>query len=111
MRGKGTVPFLGQFYSYEAKYFHPFKTAVIAKKLSPNVIKKIKKMATAAYRATGCSGYARVDFFIDQKNEIYINEINTLPGFTKISMFPKMMKAMGMSYKELITKIILLALE
>lgn len=107
----GEILTRGRFYSYEAKYFHPFKTTVVAKKLSRSVIKKIKKMAVAAYRATGCSSYARVDFFIDQKNEIYINEINTLPGFTKISMFPKMMKAMGVSYKELITKIILLALE
>ena len=59
---------------------------------------------------TGCMGYARIDFFIDINGELIINEINTLPGFTKISMFQKLMAASGINYKKLITKIILLAL-
>jgi D-alanine-D-alanine ligase len=99
----------GEFYSYESKYIKPFKTTV-KPDLGRDDIKKIKDMAQKAYKVTGCCGYARVDFLLDDKN-IYINEINTLPGFTKISMFPKMMEAIGIKYKDLITKIIDLALE
>lgn len=107
----GEVISNGKFYSYETKYFKPFDTTVKAKNLSKNQIDGLKEMAKKAYRCTNCRGYARVDFFIDKNGEIYINEINTLPGFTKISMFPKLMQEMGISYKELITKIIKLALE
>ncbi|TSC96741.1 MAG: D-alanine-D-alanine ligase [Candidatus Berkelbacteria bacterium Licking1014_2] len=100
----------GQVYSYQKKYFKPFATAIKAN-LPKTIISKIKKMAEKAYRATGCRGYARVDFFLDQNNQVYINEINTLPGFTEISMFPKIMMATGISYQNLITKIIQLALD
>jgi len=68
-------------------------------------------MAETAYCITGCKGYARIDFFMDQNGQIYINEINTLPGFTKISMFPQLMQALGFSYQDLITEIIQLALK
>lgn len=101
----------GKFYSYISKYFQPFKTDSRAKNLSKTQIEKIKKMAETAYRCTKCQGYARVDFLLDQNGEIYINEINTLPGFTKISMFPKLMQELGITYKDLITRIINLAFE
>lgn len=100
----------GEFYSYENKYSNPFETTTKAN-LTIESADKFKKLAQKAYVATGCRGYARVDFFLDQNNNIYINEINTLPGFTAISMFPKMMADIGINYKDLITKIIDLALE
>lgn len=106
----GEILTKGRVYSYESKYFKPFKTQTVAKNLSLKTIKEIKKMAKISYRATGCCGYARIDFFLAKDEEIYINEINTLPGFTKISMFPKMMEACGIKYRDLITKIINLAL-
>lgn len=106
----GEVNSDGQFYSYDAKYFHPFSTKTKAE-LSPEQIEQIKEMAEKAYESTGCKGYARIDFLIDEVGKIYLNEINTLPGFTKISMFPKLMADAGISYKYLITKIIYLALE
>ena len=101
----------GKFYSYQAKYFKPFKTKTIAKNLTKKQIRQIKTMAKKAYKITDCRGFARIDFFLTPNNKIYINEINTLPGFTKISMFPKMIKAKGVKYKDLITIIINLALK
>jgi len=105
----GEVLSKGEFYSYETKYFKPFGTTTQAV-LNDKEINEFKDLAKQAYRATGCKGYARVDFLLSD-NKIYINEINTLPGFTKISMFPKLMTNIGIDYKKLITKIIELALE
>jgi D-alanine-D-alanine ligase len=101
----------GKVYSYEFKYFKPFKTKIVAANLKKGKINQIKEMARKAYLVTGCRGYARVDFLMDKNGQIFISEINTLPGFTKISMFPKMMAATGIKYKDLITKIINLALK
>ena len=101
----------GEVYSYQAKYFSPFKTTTEAVGLSSETVEKIKDWAEKAYRATECRGYARVDFFLAKNGDLYINEINTLPGFTDISMFPKALGAMGISYQNLITKIIELGLE
>lgn len=99
----------GQIYSYKNKYQAPFATTA-----TPDLGKKeraqLKSLAKQAFVATGCNGYARVDFFLGD-HEIYINEVNTLPGFTAISMFPKMMANIGIDYEDLITKIIDLALE
>lgn len=105
----GEVITCGQLYTYETKYFKPFETTDKPKHLSKEVVAKIKDWAKKAYRATGCRGYGRVDFFLAPNGELYINEINTLPGFTKISMFPKLMQKVGISYKDLITRIIELA--
>jgi D-alanine-D-alanine ligase len=101
----------GEFYSYKKKYFEPFSTTVKPSGITNDEIAKIKRMAKKAYKATGCTGYARIDFFINMNREILINEINTLPGFTEISMYPKLMVAIGINYKDLITKIIMLGLE
>jgi D-alanine-D-alanine ligase len=68
-------------------------------------------MAIAAYKAIGCEGMARVDFFVDDEAAIYLNEINTIPGFTPISMYPKLWEAAGLSYTELISRLVELALE
>lgn len=99
----------GKFYSYETKYFKPFDTT-IESKLSENQIIEFNDLARKAYIATRCSGYSRVDFLLSS-GKIYLNEINTLPGFTAISMFPKLMEAIGIDYKTLITRIINLALQ
>ena len=102
-----------EFYDYEAKYLSEGSVPVIPAKLTKVETKKIREMAVAAFRACDLSGLARVDFLMepDGKRRIYLNEVNTLPGFTSISMYPKLWEASGVSYKELITRLIELALE
>ena len=102
-----------EFYDYEAKYLSEGSTAVIPARLSKAEIKLIRDLAIAAFRACDLSGLARVDFLMEPggKRRIYLNEVNTLPGFTSISMYPKLWEATGLSYKDLITRLIELALE
>ena len=92
------------FYDYDAKYIDPDGARLlIPASLTGDELHRVKTIAQKAYRALDCSGLARVDFFIDKKDgTLYLNEINTLPGFTSISMFPKMCEAAGLSYAELI---------
>jgi len=100
------------FYSYEAKYFLDSSKLVIPAVLGPEQSDMIRQLAVQAYRACDCFGMARVDFLLEPKTgEIYLNEINTLPGFTKISMYPKLWQASGLSYSALINRLIELALE
>jgi D-alanine-D-alanine ligase len=95
------------FYSYEAKYIDPDGAALtIPAQLDDSTSDQVKEYALAAYKALGCKGFARVDFFVTTTNEIYLNEINTLPGFTNISMYPKLFEASGIGYSELISRII-----
>ena len=102
-----------EFYDYEAKYLSEGSVAVIPAKLSRAETKQVREMAVAAFRACDLSGLARVDFLMepDGKRRIYLNEVNTLPGFTQISMYPKLWEATGLPYTELITRLIELALE
>jgi len=102
-----------EFYDYEAKYLSEGSVPVIPAKLTAAEAKKIREMAVAAFRACDLAGLARVDFLMepDGKRRIYINEVNTLPGFTQISMYPKLWEATGISYRDLITCLIELALE
>jgi D-alanine-D-alanine ligase len=102
-----------EFYSYEAKYIDPEGAAlIIPAQLDFSLAEKIRKIAVDGYVALGCSGMARVDFFLDKKtNEFYLNEINTIPGFTSISMYPKLWEATGLKYSDLLDKLIALALE
>jgi D-alanine-D-alanine ligase len=102
-----------EFYDYEAKYLSEGSVPVIPAKLSREETKQIREMAVAAFRACDLSGLARVDFLMepDGKQRIYLNEVNTMPGFTRISMYPKLWEATGVSYKDLITRLIELALE
>ena len=102
-----------EFYDYEAKYLSEGSVPVIPAKLSRAESKQIREMAVAAFRACDLAGLARVDFLMepDGKRRIYINEVNTLPGFTQISMYPKLWEATGISYTDLITRLIELALE
>lgn len=101
-----------EFYSYEAKYldengahFH------IPAKLTEDVSCKVRDYAVRAYNSTGCDGLARVDFFVTKDNQIYLNELNTMPGFTAISMYPKMWEAAGLNKVQLVNELIELGLK
>lgn len=102
-----------EFYSYEAKYLDSDGATVdLPAKISPEQTKEVQGLAAKAFQILECSGFARVDFFLDRKSEkFYFNEINTIPGFTSISMYPKMMEASGMPYSKLLTRLIELAVE
>jgi D-alanine-D-alanine ligase len=102
-----------EFYSYEAKYIDPNGAALkIPAQIDTPLADTIRKTAVEGYMALGCSSMARVDFFLDKKtNEFYLNEINTIPGFTSISMYPKLWETTGLKYSELLDKLIQLALE
>jgi len=102
-----------EFYDYEAKYLSEGSIPVIPARLTKAQTKQIREMAVAAFKACDLSGLARVDFLMepDGKHRIYLNEVNTMPGFTQISMYPKLWQATGVPYKELITRLIELALE
>jgi D-alanine-D-alanine ligase len=102
-----------EFYSYEAKYLDPEGAALkIPAQVKASLADKIRETALEGYMALGCSSMARVDFFLDKKtNKFYLNEINTLPGFTSISMYPKLWEATGLKYTDLLDKLIELALD
>lgn len=102
-----------EFYSYEAKYIDPDGAALkIPAQINKALSDKIRKIAVEGYMALGCTSMARVDFFLDKKtNQFYLNEINTLPGFTSISMYPKLWETSGLKYKDLLDKLIVLALD
>lgn len=101
-----------EFYDYQAKYEDPEGAEVLAiADLSADIQEKIQRLALQIFRCLDCSGLARVDFFLTQNGEIYFNEINTLPGFTQISQYPKMWEASGISYSELLDRLIQLALD
>jgi len=101
-----------EFYDYNAKYLEEGSELIIPAKLSKSETKKVREIAISAFKAVDCSGLARVDFLMDPRTrKIYLNEINTMPGFTSISMYPKLWAATGVSYPELITRLIQLGLE
>jgi D-alanine-D-alanine ligase len=102
-----------EFYDYEAKYLSEGSVPVIPAKLARAQSRQIREMAVAAFKACDLAGLARVDFLMepDGKKRIYLNEVNTMPGFTRISMYPKLWEASGLPYKDLITRLIELALE
>ena len=100
-----------EFYTYEAKYSNIGSSLLIPAPLDESVTVRLQEMAVEAFRAVEASGLSRVDFFVTPKNEIFLNEINTLPGFTEISMYPKLWEATGLPYSELIDRLISLGLE
>ena len=102
----GMIKAANDFYDYEAKYINSASETLIPADIDRELSEKIRKTAVAAYKACECKGLSRVDFLVSETGDIYINEINTLPGFTNISMFPKLFIAEGMSYSELINKLI-----
>jgi D-alanine-D-alanine ligase len=101
-----------EFYDYAAKYLEEGTQLLIPAKLKPAQVKKIQKIAIDAFRALELSGMARVDFFLEKKGgKVFLNEVNTIHGFTSISMYPKLWEASGIPFRELIDKLIELALE
>ncbi|MEY4615369.1 MAG: D-alanine-D-alanine ligase, partial [Pseudomonadota bacterium] len=103
----GEIRVLHEFYSYEAKYLDEQGAEIIIPAILSEATKnQVKALAAKAYTAINASGFARIDFFVQESGEIYLNEINTLPGFTNVSMFPKMWEATGLKYSDLITKIV-----
>ena len=104
-----------EFYSYEAKYLDVGEQAsklLIPAPLSPEMTGRVRDLAVRAYRAIDCAGMARADFLLaGETEELYVNELNTIPGFTSISMYPKLWEASGVPYPELIDRLIELALE
>lgn len=101
-----------EFYSYEAKYHDDSSELIIPAKLSQEQAKLFQDYAARAYQAIDCAGMARADFLLEKETgEIFLNEVNTIPGFTPISMYPKLWEASGLSYADLIDELIRLALE
>jgi len=101
-----------EFYSYESKYEDGTSGLLIPAPLPAETAEKIRQMAVTAYKAIDCAGMARVDFFVEKvTGEIYLNEVNTIPGFTSISMYPKLWEASGLPYTKLVDRLVELALE
>ena len=102
-----------EFYDYEAKYLAEGSVPVIPAHLTREEARRIRQMAVDAFRACDLSGLARVDFLMEpgKRGRIFVNEVNTMPGFTQISMYPKLWQASGLAYRDLITRLIQLALE
>lgn len=101
-----------EFYSYDAKYIDEHGFAIdIPAKISDKIKEQIQELAIKTFQTLSCEGLGRVDFFLKDNNEIIVNEINTMPGFTKISMYPKLWEASGISYAELIDRLIKLAIK
>jgi len=108
----GEVRSTHDFYSYEAKYIDEHGASYdIPAKLSPEEVSRAQKLAVKVFQVLECSGMGRVDFFLTPTGEFLVNEINTLPGFTKISMYPKLWEVSGVPYSELLDKLIELAME
>jgi D-alanine-D-alanine ligase len=103
-----------EFYSYDDKYVNDASTGIIPAPITPEQTADVRRKALAAYRALRCDGLARCDFFLEESGPargFLCNEVNTMPGFTPISMFPKMLIASGMSYPDIIDRLVELALE
>lgn len=108
----GEIVLNSEFYAYDTKYIDGNGAKVmVPAAIDPTTNDRIREIAIAAWHALGCSGMARVDVFLTPDNQVVINEINTLPGFTNISMYPKLWQASGLDYTSLITRLIELALE
>ena len=110
--GCGEIVVRSGFYSYDSKYIDDKAAEVVVPaNISVEASERIRALAVEAFQILGCSGLARVDVFLTDSGEVLINEINSLPGFTRISMYPKLWQATGMTYSELVTRLIELALE
>lgn len=108
----GEIDSGADFYDYEAKYITDTSTAYIPARIPENVAETVRDAAVKVYSAIGCRGLSRVDFFVTyDENRVVFNEINTLPGFTSISMYPQLFEASGIAYSDLIDKLLALAME
>ena len=102
----GEVLAANEFYDYEAKYQSSASGYHIPARLPEDVRQQVRRFAEMIFRALDCRGLSRVDFFVNDRGDIVFNEINTLPGFTSISMYPKLMMHTGMTYAELIDRLV-----
>ena len=102
----GEIGKSNDFYDYDSKYINNSVQLYIPARIDDESAKEIREVAVEAYKAMGCKGLARVDFFLTDDKQVILNEINTMPGFTPISMYPKLMEDLGMSYSYLIDKLI-----
>jgi len=100
-----------EFYTFEAKYISESSKTIIPADIPPSVSDEIRDYAVRAFKAVDAAGLARVDFFLTSENKVLVNEINTIPGFTPISMYPKLWEASGLSYPDLVRKLLDLAME
>jgi D-alanine-D-alanine ligase len=108
----GEIDSGAEFYDYEAKYVTDTSTSYIPARISEEAQEQVRELAVKGYKAIGCQGLSRVDFFVCYDDErIVFNEINTLPGFTSISMYPKLFAASGIPYTQLIDQLLELAME
>ena len=106
------VPTGHEFYDYEAKYLDQAGARLeVPADVKPDLMDRVQRMAVTAFRAAECAGMARVDFFLRGEDELWVNEINTIPGFTQISMYPKLWEASGLTYGELVERLLDLAVE
>jgi len=105
------IPF-NEFYDYQDKYIDGKTSFVIPAELPPEIVREIQRISLDAFKSIGGSGMARVDFFLqDQTNKVYLNEINTIPGFTEISMYPKLWEVSGLPYSQLLEELVSLGFE
>ena len=108
----GEIDSGAEFYDYEAKYVTDTSVAYIPARIPEAVQEQVREAAVKVYKAIGCKGLSRVDFFVTyEDSRVVFNEINTLPGFTSISMYPKLFAASGIPYAELIDSLLQLAVE
>jgi D-alanine-D-alanine ligase len=107
----GEIVPAGEFYDYRSKYLDQGTRLEVPARLPPRVAEEVQRLAVAAFRAIDAAGMARVDFFYREPDELLVNEINTIPGFTEVSMYPKMWQASGLSYPELVDRLVELAIE
>ena len=112
MAGPGEINPRHEFYSYQAKYLDENGAELLVPaSLSAEQAQEVRSLAGLAFSTLGCEGLARVDFFLDRHSgKFYFNEVNTLPGFTSVSMYPKLWEASGIPYQELLSRLIDLAL-
>ena len=108
----GEIDSGAEFYDYDAKYVTDTSRPYIPARIDEDVQEIVREAAVKVYSAIGCQGLSRVDFFVTyEENRVVFNEINTIPGFTSISMYPKLFEASGIPYGQLIDKLLALALE
>jgi len=100
------------FYTFDAKYVDPDAVRIdVPARLPKSIVAKVRKISKKAYETLHCEDFSRVDLFLDKRGKIYINEINTIPGFTNSSMYPMMWKERGVSFSDLITRLLNLAMQ
>ena len=107
----GEIDAGADFYDYEAKYVSDSSQLYIPARIDEAVAEEVRETAVRVYEAMGCCGLSRVDFFVTRDGRVVFNEINTIPGFTSISMYPKLFAASGIPYGELIDQLLALAME